>query len=113
MYEYKAKVKKWVDGDTLLLEIDLGFFVTREERIRLARINTPELNSLVPYQLRRAKHARAVAKKFCPLGSRVTVKTKKSQRDMYARYIGEVYFQGRNISDYLLEKKVAKVLPSH
>ena len=46
MYEYKAKVKKWVDGYTLLLEIDLGFFVTREERIRLARINTPELNSL-------------------------------------------------------------------
>jgi len=111
MYEYKAKVKKWIDGDTVLLEVDLGFFVTREERIRLARINTPELNSLIPYRIRCAKRARAVAKKFCPLGSRVTVKTQKSQRDMYARYIGEVYFQGKNISDYLLEKKVAKLFP--
>ena len=43
MYTYKAKVLRWVDGDTLLCLIDLGFYTNKEERIRLARIYAPEL----------------------------------------------------------------------
>lgn len=60
MYQYKAKLLSWIDGDTLLVEIDLGFYVTRQERIRLARINAPEMNSPIPFQVKKAKHARAV-----------------------------------------------------
>ncbi len=108
MYEYSAEVLDWVDGDTVLVEIDLGFFVKREERLRLARINAPELNSSIPFRIRRAKHAMNVAKKFCPLGSIVKIQTRKSKRDIYARYIAEVFFKKKNISDYLLKKKVVK-----
>jgi len=108
MYEYKAKVLKWVDGDTLLLEIDLGFYIKRTERIRLARIDTPELNSKIPFQRRKAKHARAVAKKFCPEGAVVKMKSKKMRKDMYARYLAEVEYEKRNVTDYLLDKRVGE-----
>ena len=43
MYEYKIKeVVKVVDGDTIDIIIDLGFDLTKKERVRLAGIDTPE-----------------------------------------------------------------------
>ena len=108
MYEYQAKVIKWVDGDTLVVEIDLGFYCTREERIRLNRINTSELKSDIAFQRRKAKHARMAVKKFCPINSIVKIYTKKTSRDMYARYLAEVYYEEKNISDYLLKTGIAK-----
>ena len=43
MYEYAIKqVVKVVDGDTIDIIIDLGFDLTKKERVRLAGIDTPE-----------------------------------------------------------------------
>ena len=43
MYEYKVNIIKVVDGDTVDVDIDLGFGVwLRNERVRLAGIDTPE-----------------------------------------------------------------------
>ena len=40
--QFQAKVKRVVDGDTLDLDIDLGFHITLSERVRLMGIDTPE-----------------------------------------------------------------------
>ena len=43
MYEYRCKVVKIIDGDTVDVDIDLGFGVwLKKERIRLYAIDTPE-----------------------------------------------------------------------
>ena len=42
MYEYKAKVHRIIDGDTVDVTIDLGFEMTTKQRIRLYGIDTPE-----------------------------------------------------------------------
>ena len=42
MYNYKAKLIKVVDGDTIDAEIDLGFDISVKKRIRLVGIDTPE-----------------------------------------------------------------------
>ena len=43
MYEYKCKILKVVDGDTVDIDLDLGFGVwLRNERVRLAGIDAPE-----------------------------------------------------------------------
>mgnify|MGYP001304981027 FL=1 len=42
MYEYKAKVLRVVDGDTVDVLIDVGFSTFKKERVRLHGINTPE-----------------------------------------------------------------------
>ncbi|MBU1090151.1 thermonuclease family protein [Patescibacteria group bacterium] len=108
MYQYKAKIVRWIDGDTVLVDIDLGFFCTRQERLRLARISAHELNSETLYGRRRARSARHHAELLCPVGSEVIVETSKSDRDRYARYIAEIIFEGENISDELLARKLVK-----
>ena len=43
MYEYRCKILRVVDGDTVDVDIDLGFGVwMHKERIRLYGIDTPE-----------------------------------------------------------------------
>ena len=43
MYEYNVKVVKVIDGDTVDVDIDLGFGVwLHKERVRLYGIDTPE-----------------------------------------------------------------------
>ena len=47
MYEYKATVKRVIDGDSLVLDIDLGFYMfMNETKIRLYGLDTPEMNSV-------------------------------------------------------------------
>lgn len=43
MYQYKVKVVKVVDGDTIDVDIDLGFStVLKKQRVRFLGIDTPE-----------------------------------------------------------------------
>ena len=42
MFEYKATVKRVIDGDTVDAIVDLGFKVAYSCRVRLAGIDTPE-----------------------------------------------------------------------
>ena len=43
MYEYRCKVLRVVDGDTVDVDIDLGFgIVLKDERVRIMGIDTPE-----------------------------------------------------------------------
>tara|TARA_Y100001973_G_C5204626_1_gene340550 strand:- start:3352 stop:3765 length:414 start_codon:yes stop_codon:yes gene_type:complete len=42
MYTYKAKLDRVIDGDTIDVNMDLGFDITIHKRIRLAGIDTPE-----------------------------------------------------------------------
>ena len=106
MYEYKAKLMRWIDGDTVVISIDLGFFSFRTERVRLARINAWEVKDTSAYRRRWARSARFQAKKICPEGSEVIIQTSKNpKRDMYDRYIAEIVFKNKNLSDELLKLK--------
>ena len=43
MYEYRCDVLKVIDGDTVDVDIDLGFgVVLKDERVRIIGIDTPE-----------------------------------------------------------------------
>jgi micrococcal nuclease len=109
MYQYKAEVFRWINGDTVLVRIDLGFHCERKERIRLARISAHELRASSAYKRRKARAARNQANKLCPKGSTIIIETKKTPRqDMYARYIAEILTGEKNVSDELLKKKVVK-----
>jgi micrococcal nuclease len=45
MYQYKAKLNRVIDGDTVNLTIDLGFRLTYTANCRLSGINAPEINT--------------------------------------------------------------------
>jgi len=43
MNEYPAKLVRVIDGDTVVLDVDLGFHVTIRETFRLYGVNAPEM----------------------------------------------------------------------
>jgi len=42
MYTYRAKLDRVIDGDTIDVNIDLGFDISVKKRVRFSGINTPE-----------------------------------------------------------------------
>ena len=109
MYEYRATILRWLDGDTAELEIDLGLRIYHRLMIRLAGIDTPEKNS--PDQSKRiaAALARDRAAELCPVGSAVTVSTEKpDSRDKFGRWLGHVRFDAggapRDLTDVLISE---------
>lgn len=90
---YKAVVEKVVDGDTLLVRIDLGFDVWVNSRTRFRGINTGELTErgvpIADATERAVKAKEFVQKKLEGLPF-VVIKTYKT--DMYGRYVSDVFY---------------------
>jgi micrococcal nuclease len=99
MYSYNAVVRRIVDGDTLRLDIDLGFNVWLHNiPIRLARIQAPEEDD---------PEIRQFLEQY--LGKKVLLSS--HGRDKYGRWIADVFVEvdagelrQRALSDILLEK---------
>jgi micrococcal nuclease len=109
MYEYKATVKRVIDGDSLVLDIDLGFYMfMNETKIRLYGLDTPEMNSEDPLLRLQAIMATRYLYDNLPVGSKVTIKTVLDKREKYGRLLATITTQdGFNINDGLLENKLA------
>ena len=109
MYEYRCKVVKIVDGDTVDVDIDLGFGVwLKKERIRMFGIDTPESRTR---DLEEKKYGNA-AKEFITgmLNDEggIVLKTRKDKEGKYGRILGELWrttdFADKSINDYMIEK---------
>lgn len=85
MYTYEAKVIRVVDGDTVDLDIDLGFHTRVIKRIRLSFINAPERHTDL------GKRSKDFLLKSIPEGSKVIIKTQLDSTDKYGRVLGEIF----------------------
>lgn len=108
-FTYSAIVSKVIDGDTLDVTIDLGFRIVTVQRLRLLRLDAPDMKD--PDEERRSK---AIAAKELiervVKDKTVTIQTAKS--DMFGRYLAEVYVvsDGQQISlnQMLLDQKLVE-----
>ena len=105
MFEYRAFVRRVYDGDTITVDIDLGFDVLmKNQKIRLLGINAPEIrgenrqDGLVSRDFLREKIS----------GKWVVLKTKKDKKGKYGRWLGEVFLEEKNINDLMLSEGMAK-----
>jgi micrococcal nuclease len=90
MYEYRAIVKSNHDGDTVTVDVDLGWRVwLHDEALRLNRINTPELNK--KEEAEKGRLAKMYLQGVLPEGTEVIVKTMKDKREKYGRMLAEIY----------------------
>ena len=88
MYEYQCKIVKIVDGDTVDVDIDLGFGVwLRGERVRLYGIDTPESRTRDKVEKRYGLMAKDYLKSL--LGKTSTLRTKKDGKGKFGRILGE------------------------
>jgi micrococcal nuclease len=110
MYEYKAKVINVVDGDTIDVNIDLGFFVNKIERVRFARINAFEVK-LGKTTTADEKKKGIEAKDFLTnliLNKQVVLQSlKPNDFEKYGRFLAEVVIDNKNINDLMVEKGFA------
>ena len=102
MFEYRCKRIKVVDGDTIDVDIDLGFGVwLRNQRVRLYGIDTPESRTR---DLEEKKYGLA-AKDFLvkwTSGGELKIKTHKDERGKFGRILGEIWTFDTNINDKMV-----------
>ncbi|UXU56827.1 thermonuclease family protein [Staphylococcus agnetis] len=84
LYIFKAKVLRVIDGDTLVIDLDMGFETHTIKRVRLLGVDTPE----------RGKPGYNEAKAFTTqvvLDNDVYVQTYQS--DAFGRYLADVWYR--------------------
>ena len=104
MYTYSATVIRIVDGDSVWLEVDVGFRMSYRDNFRLVRINAPELRSKDPAIKLAAYQAKDRLEELIPPGTKVTIKTAKSGK--YGRWLAEITAVGADGMDYNVNEKL-------
>lgn len=93
MYKYRVDVTRVVDGDTVDVDIDLGFGMTyKKQRVRLYGIDTPESRTR---DLVEKKYGKA-AKKFLQekIESAEVVTLYSHDKGKFGRILGELFIDG-------------------
>lgn len=98
MYEYRAEVVRVIDGDTIVMSIDVGFDISIVKKIRLLGVNTPEIRGESRTEGLKAKK---LVEKWLE-GEELTIRTAKA--DSFGRYLAEITRNGgQSLTSYLLK----------
>jgi len=105
MWTYRCKLKKVIDGDTVDVDIDLGFGIWQmNERVRIMGIDTPESRTRDKIEKKFGLAAKARLKSL--LGPKPVLQTTISKKgeDMKGKF-------GRVLGDFLIEgKQVSQIM---
>ena len=105
MWEYRAKVKRVIDGDTVDVDVDLGFGIWQNnERVRIMGIDTPESRTRDKIEKKFGLAAKVRLKSL--LGKTTVLQTTINKKgvDMKGKF-------GRVLGDFLLKnKKISEIL---
>jgi len=94
-FVYEAKVIEIHDGDTIKVEIDLGFQMKFTDKIRFYGLNAPELKirnenkKLVENPL--GTQTLNIVKDFIKPGDTIVIETVKDKKEKFGRYLANIY----------------------
>ena len=89
MYDYRCKIVRVIDGDSILVDIDLGFDTWRcGESIRLFGVDCPECRSRDPKEKAAGLAAKEFVKGLLHDGGTYTLTTK--EKGKFGRYLGVI-----------------------
>ena len=111
MYEYSCRIVRVVDGDTVDIDIDLGFDVwLKKQRIRLYGVDTPESRTRDLEEKKYGLAAKKFVEKRLPVGSKQTLRTRLDDRGKFGRILGEfllsTQWEGKDIPTTINEQLV-------
>lgn len=93
MYNYSAVIERVIDGDTVDVILDLGFFIYHKQRVRMAHINAPEKNQTG------GKEATDWLMGRLKANTRILVTSQKPHSDdKYGRFLADIYLLGDTVS---------------
>jgi micrococcal nuclease len=97
MYEYRAKINRVVDGDTVDVDIELGFgIVLSDERVRIMGIDTPESRTKDLVEKKFGLASKARLKELLGKTSILKTEINKDGEDMKGKF-------GRVLGDFITE----------
>lgn len=106
MFTYKAKVDRIIDGDSIVLDIDLGFNTwLNKQHIRLHGIDTPEIRTRDLVEKQQGNLAKARVEELIKVGDSVIIKTILDKHEKFGRILGIIELQnGINLNQLLIEE---------
>ena len=107
MYEYEAEVIRVIDGDTIVLRIDLGFKLSWKVSCRLHGIDCPELRSKSASERVAAKVAKDFTQGELAIGSTVLVYS--IELDKYGRPLVDIFYGDKHLNEELVSNNHAKL----
>ena len=108
LYQYNAYMVKIVDGDTVDVNLDLGFSTNYIERFRLYGIDAWETRG---EEKTKGLLAKARVMELAPIGTNIIMRTFKDVKGKYGRYLGEINLldNDKNVNEILVEEGHAEV----
>ena len=109
MYEYRIKsVIKVVDGDTIDVDIDLGFNISYTQRVRLAGIDTPESRTRDLYEKKLGMESKEWLKNALSHAKTIIIKTEKpDSTEKFGRILGWLYVDDVNLNKVMIDQGYA------
>lgn len=113
MWEYRAKIVNIVDGDTVDVDIDLGFGITlQDERVRIKGIDTPDFRTKDIIQKQFSNAATQRCHELLPVGSIQTLITElnkngEEMKGKFGRIIGNFVIGDSTYAEILLSEHMA------
>ena len=112
MYEYRCKVVHIVDGDTVDVDIDLGFGVwMKKQRIRLYGIDTPESRTRDLEEKKYGLAAKEFLTGMLDDEAGITLKTHIDAEGKFGRILGELWrntdYADQSINEHMVEQNHA------
>ena len=106
---YNANVVRIVDGDTIRLDIDLGFdIVLRNQSVRLYKVDTPECRTRDLKEKAAGLLAKEVVQNLIAIGERVFIRTKLDTKGKFGRLLGTIVTTDNiNINEHLIDNNYA------
>lgn len=112
MYEYKARLVRVIDGDTIEADVDLGFYVTMRLRFRFIGIDTPEINSKKPGEREAANKAKAYVEQVLGADPKPSLVLRTEKADGFGRWLAVVLYKTGETTKNLNEELLANGLAS-
>lgn len=102
MYEYRCIIKRIVDGDTVDIDIDLGFGVwLKDERVRIVGIDAPEVRTRDLEEKRFGIAASQRAEELLPVGSKQILRS-LDFKGKFGRILGDFKLEDTTFSETML-----------
>ena len=110
MYEYRCKIRRVVDGDTVDIDIDLGFGVwLHKERVRIYGIDTPESRTRDKEEKKYGLMAKEFVKQFVK-GDSIKLTTQKYYaKGKFGRILGDIIVDNKSLSDTMIQEHHAVI----
>ena len=111
MYQYKCKTNKVLDGDTVDIDLDLGFnIILANQRVRMAGVDTPESRTANKEEKPRGLLSKKKLAEKLPVGSWQIIETQRSDNndDKFGRILGVFILEdGTKVNDWLIANNYA------